>query len=119
MKYMEPEKSLFDEFIKGGWIIPFVGASAMIARLLSTDDHGYSWLEQAKRVVSAAIASSITWVILDSGVVMGPVDHTAQYQLAKAIAYGVVGVISPEIIGGIIKLGKKFNNNPLFFLKFK
>jgi hypothetical protein len=115
---MEPGKSLFDEFMKGGWIIPFVGAAAMIARLLSTDDHGYSWVEQIKKVVTAAIASSITWVVLDSGVVIGYGDHSAQFQLAKAIAYGVVGVISPEIIGGIIKLGKKFNNNPISFLKF-
>ncbi len=115
---METEKSLLGEFMRGGWIIPFVGASAMVARLLSTDDHGYSWIEQAKRVIAAAIASSVTWVILDSGVVIAHSDHSAQYQLAKAIAYGVVGVISPEIIGGIIKLGRKFNNNPLFFLKF-
>ena len=115
---MEPGKSLFDEFMKGGWIIPFVGAAAMIARLLSTDDHGYSWVEQIKKVVTAAIASSITWVVLDSGVVIGYGDHSAQFQLAKAIAYGVVGVISPEIIGGIIKLGKKFNSNPISFLKF-
>lgn len=115
---MEPDRSLFDEFMKGGWIIPFVGASAMIARLLSTDDHGYSWVEQIKKVVAAAIASSITWVILDSGVVLGHTDHSAQYQLAKAIAYGVVGVISPEIIGGIIKLGKKFSKDPTSFFKF-
>ena len=115
---MEPQKSLFDEFMKGGWIIPFVGAAAMIARLLSTDDHGYSWVEQLKKVITAAIASSITWVVLDSGVVMGHGDHSAQYQLAKAIAYGVVGVISPEIIGGIIKLGKKFSKDPTSFLKF-
>lgn len=115
---MEPEKSLFDEFMKGGWIIPFVGAAAMTARLLSTDDHGYSWVEQIKKVITASIASSIIWVILDSGVVIGQGDHSAQYQLAKAIAYGVVGVISPEIIGGIIKIGKKFSKDPTSFLKF-
>jgi hypothetical protein len=115
---METEKSLFDEFMKGGWIIPFVGAAAMTARLLSTDDHGYSWVEQIKKVITAAIASSITWVILDSGVVLGNEDHSSQYQLAKAIAYGVVGVISPEIIGGIIKVGKRFSRDPASFLKF-
>ena len=104
--------------MKGGWIIPFVGAAAMTARLLSTDDHGYSWVEQVKRIITASIASSITWVILDSGVVMEYSDQSAQFQLAKAIAYGVVGVISPEIIGGIIKLGKRFNKDPTSFLKF-
>jgi hypothetical protein len=32
--------------------------------------------------------------------------------------YGVVGVISPEIIGGIIKIGKKFSKDPTSLLKF-
>lgn len=115
---METEKSLLGEFIRGGWIIPFVGAAAMTARLLSTDGHGYSWLEQVRKVFTAAIASSITWIILDSGVVLGYGDHSAQFQLAKAIAYGVVGVISPEIIGGIIKIGIKFSKDPVSFVKF-
>lgn len=115
---MEPEKSLIGEFMRGGWIIPLVGASAMIARLLSTHNHGYNWVEQLKRVFTASIASSIVWVVLDSGAVM-TTANSSEYQLTKAIVYGVVGVISPEIIGGIIKLGVKFNNNPFFFLKFK
>ena len=115
---MEPEKSLVGEFMRGGWIIPIVGASAMIARLLSTHNHGYNWVEQLKRVFTASIASSIVWVILDSGVVLEPSYITPQSQLTKAIIYGVVGVVSPEIISGIAKMGKKFHDNPGSYFKW-
>jgi len=115
---MEPEKSLLGEFMRGGWIIPFVGAAAMIARLLSTHDHGYDWVEQLKRIFTASIASSCAWVILDSGVVIQSSYITPQSQLTKAIIYGVVGVISPELIAGVIKMGKKFSANPGSYFKF-
>jgi hypothetical protein len=115
---MEPEKSLVGEFLRGGWIIPLVGASAMIARLLSTQNHGYGWVEQLKRVFTASIASSIVWVMLDSGVVMSPSYITPSSQLSKAIIYGVVGVISPEIISGMLKLGAKFHADPGSYFKW-
>jgi hypothetical protein len=65
-------------------------------------------LEHFKKIISAAIASGIAWFILKD--VQG-------WELYKAIAYGIVGVISPEIIDGIIKLGKKFAKNPEKIIK--
>ena len=106
---MEPEKSLFKEFVDGGWVIPMIGAAAMLARLLSSDVK-ISLLEQLKKILSAAIASGIAWFIL---------EQTDISSLYKAITYGVIGVISPEIINGIVKLAKKFQMNPEKFLKNK
>lgn len=104
---MEPEKSLLKEFINGGWVIPLIGAAAMIARLLSTDRE-LKIVEQFKKILSAAIASGIAWFIL---------EQTDISSLYKAITYGIIGVISPEIINGIISLGKSFEKNPTKFIK--
>jgi hypothetical protein len=104
---MEPEKSLIREFINGGWIIPLIGAAAMLARLL-TAKKKYTILEQLKNILSAAIASAIAWFIL---------EQTDISSLYKAMAYGIIGVISPEIIGGIIKIAKHFERNPEKFIK--
>lgn len=99
---MEPDKTLIKDFLEGGWIIMMIGGAAMLARLLSSSAK-LSILEHFKKIVSAAIASGIAWFILKD--VQG-------WELYKAIAYGIVGVISPEIIDGIITLGKKFAKNP-------
>lgn len=103
---MEPERSLIKEFIDGGWLIPLIGGAAMAARLMSVR-HRYTILEQLKRIVSAAIASGIAWFIL---------EQTDISSLYKAITYGIIGVVSPEIIGGIIAIGKKFEKNPQSFI---
>jgi hypothetical protein len=84
-----------------------IGGSAMLARLLASNTT-ITILEHFKKIISAAIASGIAWFILKD--VQG-------WDLYKAIAYGVVGVISPEIIDGIIKLGKKFAKNPEKIIK--
>lgn len=105
--YMEPERSLLKEFLDGGWIIPLVGAAGMLARLMTAKMH-YTFIEQLKNIVSAAIASAIAWFILEQ------VDISSLY---KAITYGIVGVISPEIINGIIKLAKHFERTPEKFIK--
>lgn len=104
---MEDEKSIIKEFINGGWIIPMIGAAAMIARLMSAPVK-MTLIEQLRRILSAAISSSIAWFILEQ------TDISSFY---KAVTYGIIGVISPEIIGGIIKLGKMFQNNPEKFIK--
>lgn len=104
---MEDEKSIIKEFINGGWIIPMIGAAAMIARLMSNPVK-MTLMEQLRRILSAAISSSIAWFILEQ------TDISSFY---KAVTYGIIGVISPEIIGGIIKLGKMFQNNPEKFIK--
>jgi hypothetical protein len=104
---METEKSLLKEFLDGGWIIPLVGGLAMLARLLSSQTN-MTILEQLKKILSASLASTIAWFVL---------EQTDISSLYKAITYGVIGVISPEIITGIVKLAKKFQNDPEKFLK--
>ena len=99
---MEPERSLLKEFLEGGWVIPLVGAAGMLARLL-TAKKTYTIVEHFKNIFSAAIASTIAWFILEQ------VDIPSLY---KAITYGIIGVISPEIIGGIIRLAKHFERSP-------
>lgn len=104
---MEPEKSLIREFINGGWIIPLVGAAGMLARLMSAKKE-YTIIEQLKNIISAAIAATIAWFIL---------EQTDIPSLYKAITYGIIGVVSPEIINGIIKLAKRFERTPEKYIK--
>jgi hypothetical protein len=104
---MEPEKSMLREFINGGWIIPLIGAAGMLARLMTATKQ-YTIIEQLKNILSAAIASSIAWFILEQ------TDISSFY---KAITYGIIGVVSPEIINGIIKLAKQFERSPEKFVK--
>lgn len=104
---MEPEKSMIKEFLGGGWVIPLIGAAAMFARLLSTQKK-MGIVEYAKKITAAAISSSIAWFIL---------EQTDISSLYKAICYGIIGVISPEIINGIIKLGKRFQEDPEKYIK--
>jgi hypothetical protein len=104
---MEPEKSLLKEFIDGGWVIPLIGAAAMLARLLSSEVK-ISVSDQLRKILSAAISSGIAWFVL---------EQTDISSLYKAITYGIIGVISPEIINGIVKLAKRFQTNPEKFLK--
>lgn len=103
---MEDEKSIIRDFINGGWIIPMIGAAAMVARLMSAPSK-MTVFEQLKRIFAASISSSIAWFIL---------EQTDFSSFTKALTYGIIGVISPEIIAGIIKLGKFFQNNPEKFI---
>tara|TARA_R110002020_G_scaffold36111_1_gene108557 strand:- start:642 stop:959 length:318 start_codon:yes stop_codon:yes gene_type:complete len=104
---MEPEKSLLKEFLNGGWIIPLIGAAAMLARLLSSDTK-LTWVQQLKKITIAAIASLVAWFL---------VEQTDIPSVCKAVTYGIIGVISPEIITGLVKLGKRFAANPEKFIK--
>ena len=104
---MEPEKSLIKEFLSGGWLVPLIGAAAMFARLLS-GNNGLSLKQQFKRILTAAIAAGIAWFVL---------EQTDVSSLTKAITYGIIGVVSPEFIGGIVRLGQKFEMNPEKFIK--
>ena len=110
---MEPEKSLLKEFINGGWIIPFIGALTMVTRLISSPVE-LTIFEQLKKISAAAILSGVAWVIIDSGAVLQSTEISSLY---KAIIYGVIGVISPEIINGIVNLARKFEKNPEKFIK--
>jgi hypothetical protein len=98
---------ILKEFISGGWIVTLVGAIGMAARLLVGKEK-IGCVEQFKRIAAAAMCSTIAWFILEQMTVSS---------LTKAISYGIVGVISPELISGIIKLAKKFSNKPEQFVK--
>ena len=104
---MEPEKSIIKEFLSGGWLVPLIGAATMFARLLS-GDNGLSMKQQFKRILTAAIAAGIAWFVL---------EQTDVSSLTKAITYGIIGVISPEVISGIVRLAEKFAKNPEKFLR--
>lgn len=104
---MEPDRSILKEFVEGGWLIPLIGSAAMLARLLSSSKK-MSIMEYFKKIVAAAIASGIAWFIL---------EQTEIPSLYKAITYGVIGVVSPEIINGIVKLGRKFQADPEKYIK--
>ena len=110
---MEPEKTLLREFINGGWIIPFIGALTMTTRLISSPIK-LTILQQLKKVCAASILSGVVWVIIDSGTVITSLEISSLY---KAIIYGTVGVVSPEIINGIVNLAKKFEKTPEKFIK--
>jgi len=106
---MEPQRSMLSEFMEGGWLIPLLGAASMLARLLSSNTAA-PFFEQVRKIFTAALASGITWFLL---------EHTDIGSLYKAITYGVVGVISPEIIAGIVRIGKRFASKPETFLPRK
>jgi hypothetical protein len=54
------------------------------------------------------VASLIAWFIMEQ------FEISSMY---KAIAYGLVGLNSPELLTGIIKISTGFANNPTDFLK--
>lgn len=106
---MEPPTNLIQKFLESGWIIPLIGGGGMIARLLSADST-FTLKQQLKRIITASVASTITWFVL---------EQTDMSSLSKAVIYGVIGVISPEIISGLIRLANKFEKYPQrFFTKF-
>ena len=104
---MEPEKSILKEFLNGGWLVLLIGASGMFARLLSGNNE-LSVKQQFKRILTAILASGIAWFIL---------EQTDVSSLTKAITYGIIGVVSPEVIGGLVRLGQRIEKNPEKFIK--
>ena len=104
----EPQKSLFQAFLDGGWLVPLIGASGMIARILSSKEN-ITFELLCKRIPAAAISSGIAWYIL---------EQTDISSLYKAVIYGIVGVISPEVIEGIVTVAKKVSKNPTRFIPF-
>ena len=104
---MDPEKTIIKEFLNGGWLVPLIGAAAMFARLLSAPNE-LSIKQQYKRIFTPALASGVAWFVL---------EQTDISSLTKAITYGIIGVVSPEVISGLVKLAKKFESNPFKFLK--
>lgn len=104
---MEPQKSIFHEFIEGGWIIALIGTAAMIARILSVDERS-TIVENLKKIATATISSAIVWALLHG---------LSIPDFYEAIIYGITGVISPEVIQGLVKLSKRFSKNPEDYIR--
>lgn len=100
-------RNLFEEFIQGGWIVPIIGGIAMFTRMLVSDTKLH-WVEQIKRVAIAMMATTAVWFLIE------PTDISSFY---KAMIYGLTGLISPEIINGIVSFGQKFSKNPEKYIK--
>jgi hypothetical protein len=95
-------------FLNGGWIVLFIGAAGMLARLVTSKNPDDKTLPQIlSNVFAAMIASMISWFIM---------EQFAVDAMWKAIAYGLVGLNSPELLSGIIKLSTKFSENPSEFI---
>ena len=96
-------------FLSGGWIVLLIGAAGMVARLATSKNPEDKTPAQIISNISASmIASLIAWFILE------------QFEVAsmyKAIAYGLVGLNSPELLTGVVKISTNFANNPGEFLK--
>jgi predicted MFS family arabinose efflux permease len=96
-------------FLSGGWIVLLIGAAGMIARLATSKNPEDKTLRQiASNICASMIASLITWFILEQFTIAS---------MYKAISYGLVGLNSPEILTGIVKISNNFANNPSDFIK--
>jgi predicted MFS family arabinose efflux permease len=97
------------QFLDGGWIVLLIGAAGMIARLVTSKNPEDKTPSQVlSNIVAAMVASLIAWFIMEQ------FEISSMY---KAITYGMVGLNSPELLTGIIKISTGFANNPTDFLK--
>ena len=96
-------------FIQGGWVVLLIGASGMIARTATSKNPEEKSMRQfLSNILAAMIASLISWFILEQFEVKS---------MYKSIIYGLVGLNSPEILTGIIKITTAFSNDPQAFIK--
>ncbi len=84
-----------------------IGAAGMIARLVTTNEKLIG-SDIVKKMLSSMIASMISWFIMEQ------FEMDSMY---KAIAYGLVGLNSPEIIQGVLKISGQFAADPMSFMK--
>lgn len=95
-------------FLNGGWVVIVIGAAGMLARIATSKNPDEKTTSQIiNNVVASMIASLISWFILE------------QFEIQpmwKAITYGLVGLNSPELLSGIIKIATKFSDNPMEFM---
>jgi hypothetical protein len=103
---MDNLEDFIPKFIKGGWIVTLIGAAGMIAKLVVSEEENTA--NSVIRNISAAmIASSISWFILEQFEINS---------MIKALAYGLVGLNSPEILKGITKISGSFSDDPTNFI---
>jgi predicted MFS family arabinose efflux permease len=96
-------------FLDGGWVVLIIGAAGMLARLAtSKNPEDKNPVQVAKNILAAMTASLVAWFTME------------QFQIAsmyKAIAYGLVGLNSPELLTGIVKITTGFAEDPTNFIK--
>ena len=96
-------------FLNVGWVVLLIGAAGMIARLITSKNPEEKTLAQAlSNILAAMLTSMIAWFMLEQ------FDIQPIY---KALIYGMAGLNSPELLGGVIKLSTKFSDNPSEFLQ--
>jgi uncharacterized membrane protein YeaQ/YmgE (transglycosylase-associated protein family) len=100
-------ENFIKNFLGGGWVVLLIGAAGMVARLVTTNESP-NFGEVIKKMISAMIASLIAYFIFEQF----EVDP-----MYKAVAYGLVGLNSPEIINGVLKISGQFQSDPMSFLK--
>lgn len=91
----------------GGWVVLMIGAAGMVARLVTTNEQQSSG-EVVKKMISSMIASLIAWFVM---------EQFTMDSMYKAVAYGLVGLNSPEIIQGVLKISGQFASDPMSFMK--
>ena len=104
---MSDIKELFKDFITGGWIVSVIGGLGMAARLL-LEGRKMTIIDYIKRICAAVMCSTIAWFILEQIVVSS---------LTKAICYGIIGLVSPEVVAGVVLLAKKFSKKQEDYIK--
>jgi predicted MFS family arabinose efflux permease len=96
-------------FLDGGWVVLIIGAAGMLARLAtSKNPEDKNPTQVVKNILAAMTASLVAWFIME------------QFEIAsmyKAIAYGLVGLNSPELLTGIVKVTTGFAEDPTNFIK--
>lgn len=96
-------------FLDGGWVVLIIGAAGMLARLAtSKNPEDKNPVQVVKNILAAMTASLVAWFIME------------QFEIAsmyKAIAYGLVGLNSPELLTGIVKITTGFAEDPTNFIK--
>jgi uncharacterized membrane protein YeaQ/YmgE (transglycosylase-associated protein family) len=100
-------ENFIKNFLEGGWVVLLIGAAGMVARLVTTSDN-QSGIDVIKKMLSSMIASLIAWFVMEQ------FEIDSMY---KAITYGLVGLNSPEIINGVLKISGQFAADPMSFLK--
>jgi hypothetical protein len=103
---MDNLEEFIPKFIKGGWIVTLIGAAGMIARLVVSEEESNA-NSVLKNISAAMIASSISWFILEQFEINS---------MFKALAYGLVGLNSPELLKGITKISSSFSDDPSKFI---
>jgi NhaP-type Na+/H+ or K+/H+ antiporter len=105
---MSDDKDLFKLFLESGWMVSIIGAAGMLARLISNPLKQANWTDYLRKIIVASITSTIAWFVVEQ------MDISS---ITKAITYGVVGVVSPELIDALINLSKSISKNPSKFIK--